>query len=64
MSNEIDDQLFNKSAELIFNKYFIGVESWDWKNEDRRVLYSNLVKKLYFVLYNTKKNIEVVKNVE
>jgi len=54
----MDNELFNKAAELIFNKYFIGVESWDFDNEQRRVMYAYKVKKLYFVLSQARKELK------
>jgi len=55
----MDDELFLKASELIFKKYFIGSESWDFEMEIRRIHYAHKVKKLYFVLLQAKKEVEM-----
>lgn len=54
----MDENLYNKCAELVFKKYFIGKECWDIDNRDRRIMFVDRVKKLYFQLYNEKELIK------
>ena len=58
----MDKELYELATQLLFNYYFNGKnKSWDFDNPERKDHYFKRVKKLYFALEQTKKEIELLK---